>query len=68
MANVRQRAILKRAMDRCADAAVQLRSHQGLELACLSIAEALDALNETTGCGCTEDVLDNIFERFCVGK
>ncbi|MDQ7781049.1 MAG: GTPase [Planctomycetota bacterium] len=68
LTNARQRSALAKAQDRCAEAATQLLPCQGVELACLSLAEALEALGEVTGRGCAEDVLDSIFERFCVGK
>jgi len=32
------------------------------------VREALQSLGEITGETCTEDLLDQIFSRFCIGK
>jgi len=48
----------------------RLAQQQGLppELMVEHAREALRRLDEVTGQGCTEAVLDAVFERFCVGK
>jgi len=38
------------------------------ELACVELRDALYALGELTGDVMTEDVMDVVFEKFCVGK
>ncbi|MDD3471742.1 MAG: tRNA uridine-5-carboxymethylaminomethyl(34) synthesis GTPase MnmE [Syntrophaceae bacterium] len=49
--------------------AFDLLEHNGkLELVSLEIKSACDKIDEITGQKFTEDVLDRIFERFCVGK
>lgn len=47
------------------------REHQrrsGHEIIAAVIREALDALGEITGAVYTDDVLDRVFSRFCIGK
>jgi tRNA modification GTPase len=38
------------------------------EMVLLDLYEALSALNELTGEVVTDDILDRIFSKFCVGK
>jgi tRNA modification GTPase len=38
------------------------------ELAAVELNEALRALDEVFGRSCSEDLLDRIFSRFCIGK
>jgi tRNA modification GTPase len=38
------------------------------ELLALGLREALDQLGEMVGAICTDDLLDRIFSRFCIGK
>lgn len=45
-----------------------LAGKQALELVSFEIKSACDKIDEITGRKFTEDVLDRIFERFCVGK
>jgi tRNA modification GTPase len=68
IAHLRHKVALEKAAERL------LRAREGLcdglphELAALEIREALDALGEITGHTTTEDVLERIFSRFCIGK
>lgn len=70
LASVRQAELLARA----GAALVRARAALGggdaarAELAALEVREALDALGALTGEVGTEDVLDRLFSRFCVGK
>ncbi len=41
---------------------------QGDELAAAEIRSALDAIGRVTGAVSTDDVLDRVFRRFCIGK
>jgi len=56
----------------CADhlrAAREFTAHDGLpELAASAMRAALDQLGEVTGAVYTNDLLDRIFSRFCIGK
>jgi tRNA modification GTPase len=45
-----------------------LREEDPLELAALGLRQALHALGELTGAVHTNDLLDRIFSRFCIGK
>lgn len=66
--NIRHKDALQRAMDSA------LRLQEGLQmlitsdLLAIDLQECLDQLNAIVGVTTTEDVLDVIFEQFCLGK
>jgi tRNA modification GTPase len=66
----RQAREVGRARDSLARAAALLRSDEParLELAAVDLRETLDALGQLTGSVATDDLLDGIFGRFCIGK
>lgn len=70
VATARQLALI----DECCDAidqALWTMEHTGeerWELGMIDIRAALDALGEITGAVATDDILDAIFGRFCIGK
>ncbi len=64
----RQHALMKRAL--AALRRVERESERGLsaDMLALDLQEALQALGEITGEVTTEEILDTMFSRFCVGK
>lgn len=64
----RQKDCLDRAVSALKNAVKQSREGLGLDVSAIEVKEALDALGEITGEVTTDDILDNIFSRFCVGK
>jgi len=65
---VRCRQSLHLAMDSLARARDIVRSNVGEELVAAEVRVALDALGKVVGAVYTEDLLDRIFSRFCIGK
>ncbi len=53
----------KEALDRA-----EISMHQSLELSSEDVKEAMEALGKIVGQFTTEDILDVIFGRFCIGK
>ncbi len=49
-------------------AAETLRRHGGDELVAVNLRQALDDLGRVVGAVVTDDLLDRIFRRFCIGK
>ncbi len=67
--NIRQRDALARAAGHLDAAAVQARAaNRLLDQMALELHAALAALGEITGQTATEEILERIFSRFCVGK
>jgi len=65
---VRHRNALARAAAAMGEAIAALDENRGLELAAIDAREALDALGEIVGAVTTDDILNSIFSRFCIGK
>jgi tRNA modification GTPase len=66
--NIRHRDALART-DQAVDRAMScIRDQSSLEFVAFELREALHALGEITGETCTEEILDQIFSRFCIGK
>ena len=68
VANARQVESLVRAREALEHARATLRGGAPLDLASGDLRAAIAAYGEVTGETVTEDVLDGIFARFCVGK
>ena len=67
--NIRHSEALERAAGNLDTAAEQARSGEGfLDRMALELLAALAALGEITGQTATEEILERIFSRFCVGK
>ena len=66
--NVRHKASLVKALAIIEQLLAGLSTALAPDLLVIEIQEALDALGEIVGATTTEDVLDRIFSRFCLGK
>jgi tRNA modification GTPase len=64
----RHEEALRLARDRLRDARRGLDQGEAEELVALELREATVALGAITGEGITQDVLEQIFSRFCIGK
>jgi tRNA modification GTPase len=59
---------VSRAIDALLNALAALRSGAGEELLAAELRVALDELGQVVGAVYTDDILDRIFSRFCIGK
>ena len=66
--NARQRCALRRALSEITAAEQAVREGVGYEFAALNLRQATDALGEISGQLTSQDILDRIFSRFCIGK
>lgn len=66
--SARHHAVLRRARGELVQALETLDSRLQAELLAFDIRSALDILGEITGRVSSEDVLDQIFQNFCIGK
>jgi len=65
---VRCRDSIRRAADSLRRAQALVARADGEELIATEVRVALDALGEVVGAVYTDDVLDRVFSRFCIGK
>jgi tRNA modification GTPase len=68
LASERQRSLVGAAFDMTGSALDATRRGSDEELICEDIREAVQALGRMTGEDLTQDLLDEIFSRFCLGK
>lgn len=66
--NVRHKMAIQRAMSASQTAAEGFRAGRPAELVAIDLKEALDSLGKIIGVTTSEDILDQIFSRFCIGK
>ena len=66
--DVRQQASLSRAAEWLTQASETLAIGGEIDAVCTSVEAAAAALSETDGRGITEEIVNGIFHRFCVGK
>lgn len=68
LTNARQVAAVQRANESLQKAISSLQHNWGYEFTAFDLKEASTALEEIIGKITTDDILNNIFENFCVGK
>ena len=66
--NLRHKLCLERALEAMNRALHLLDNHSSAELIALEVQEGLAHLGEIIGLTTTEDLLDQIFSQFCIGK
>lgn len=66
--NSRHQALLEKAAATLRHAISLLEANEPAELAAVELRSALDALGQIVGSTDTEDILGEIFSRFCIGK
>jgi len=68
VANIRHKTALSQIKDNLSSATKGLEEGVSMEFIAFEIRSALDALGELVGETTSEEVLDEIFNRFCIGK
>ena len=66
--NLRQQACLERAKEALFQALCAAQENQLQDLISIDVKSALLALDELSGEIITDDILNNIFDNFCIGK
>ena len=66
--NIRQGMALRRAEEALERLGRELAANSPAEILSLELREALDACGEVTGGSAADDILDEIFSNFCIGK
>ena len=68
LSNTRQIAAVKRAIKSIQSASSSIENKLGFEFTAFDLKEASSALEEIIGKITTDDILNHIFENFCIGK
>jgi len=68
LTNARQIAAVKRAIKSLEHALNSLNDNMGFEFTAFDLKEASSALEEIVGIVTTDDILNDIFSNFCIGK
>ena len=66
--NLRHRRLIEGAARALSRAVEGIRCRQPFELVNMDVRAAYELLGEVVGITVREDILDEIFERFCIGK
>ena len=66
--NVRQKNLIHEALESVLKAKNTLNDKQPLDIIAIFLKEILERLGDITGDSVTEDIIDEIFSRFCLGK
>ena len=66
--NLRHKIALEKSLALVRSAGEEIRNVTSFELIAIDVKEALDKLGEVIGAVTKEDVIDQIFNRFCIGK
>ena len=66
--NLRHKIALEKSLQLSVSAVEEIRKGTPFELIAIDIKEAIDSLGEIIGVTAKEDVIDQIFRRFCIGK
>jgi len=64
----RQKEAIEKTTDHLKNARRVLENDDGFEFVAVDLRQALNDLGEITGETVTDDILNNIFENFCIGK
>ncbi len=68
VANIRHKQVLEKGARHLSEAILGIRQEVPVDVVAIDIRSAWEALGEITGSTATEDLLDRIFEDFCIGK
>ncbi len=66
--NIRHKSALEKTKESIDNIFETIKNEMPTDLVAIDLKEAIDALSEITGEISSEDILDNIFKNFCVGK
>lgn len=68
LSNARHKGLLDKALVNMLSVKKELKADEGPEIIAIDLKEAIAALGLVIGKTVSDDILDRIFERFCIGK
>ena len=68
LTNVRQISLAKNAYQKLIDVETDLHDNLPIDMIEIDLRDCFDILGEITGKTYSDEIIDNLFERFCVGK
>ena len=66
--NIRHKNQIRKAINALEQAKQGLEQEMPIDIIAVSLKEALEDLSEITGENVSEDIINNIFSKFCLGK
>ena len=66
--NVRHKNLISKALNSCREAKKSMELGMPLDIIAIFLKEILENLGEITGETVTDDIIDEIFSKFCLGK
>lgn len=66
--NIRHQNLINKAIESTNEAINDLNNYQPIDIVSIKIKEILENLGEITGSNVSEELLNNIFSKFCLGK
>lgn len=66
--NERHRSALKKSLEALEEAVKNMKIKGQLEITAFALNQSLFHIGQITGETCPDDILNNIFQRFCIGK
>ncbi len=66
--NIRHKIALEKSREAVSSAILEISENRPFELIAIDVQEAINRLGEIMGINVREDVIDQIFSRFCIGK
>lgn len=66
--NIRHKNQIRKAIDALEQAKQGLEEEMPIDIVAVSLKETLEDLSEITGENVSEDIINNIFSKFCLGK
>ena len=68
LCNLRQITALNDAFSYIKEAKKHIETHATLDIVCIDLRDAIESLSDIMGDTFTEELLDGIFSKFCIGK
>lgn len=66
--NIRHAELIRKAKKHCINAKYTINNKMPIDIIAIDIKEIIESLNTITGENTTEDVINEIFKKFCLGK